>query len=101
MSGDIATPAYFRVSRREAGTWYFWKTSALYNPTNRPYKPDDVLEEFGVTKKGITIEFFKINAGRAGYYLADLMHKKYYYCGCEKGDIKAKLRELGIGCADP
>lgn len=35
------------------------------------------------------------------WYLADILDKKYYYCGTEWLDVKVKLRELGIGKPDP
>jgi len=40
---------------------------------------------------------FRINGGKAGYYLANLRGKKFYYCGIEPGGVKNKLLELGIG----
>jgi hypothetical protein len=42
-------------------------------------------------------EFFKINGGKEGYYLANILDKKYYYCGQSPQDVKNRLIELGIG----
>nr|WP_306296913.1 hypothetical protein [Nostoc sp. TCL26-01] len=44
---------------------------------------------------------FRINGGNAGYYLANLRDKKYYYCGDNWEDVKTKLEELGIGKDEP
>ncbi|PMB08215.1 hypothetical protein CEN49_10605 [Fischerella thermalis CCMEE 5273] len=52
---------------------------------------------YGITKQQIAIELFRINGGKAGYYLANLRGKKFYYCGIEPGGVKNKLLELGIG----
>jgi hypothetical protein len=44
---------------------------------------------------------FRINGGKAGYYLANLRRKKFYYCGTEPAGIKGKILDLGIGREDP
>lgn len=49
----------------------------------------------------VAIELFRLNGGKAGYYIADIFEKKYYYCGTQWEDVKIKLRELGIGKQDP
>jgi hypothetical protein len=51
--------------------------------------------------KKVAIELFGINGGLQGYYIANILDKKYYYCGTEWSDVKAKLQELGIGRPDP
>ncbi len=39
----------------------------------------------------------RIDAGRAGFYLASLRQREYYYCELDPSDVYAKLNELGIG----
>lgn len=56
---------------------------------------------YGISKQQVAFELFRINAGKAGYYLADLRHKKYYYCGEDAKDIKMVVRSIGIGSAAP
>lgn len=51
--------------------------------------------------KKVAIELFRINGGKQGYYIANILDKKYYYCGTEWQDVKNKLLELGIGRHDP
>ncbi|MFB2979160.1 hypothetical protein [Microseira sp. BLCC-F43] len=41
-----------------------------------------------------------MKGGQTGFYLANLRHKRYYYCGIDVVDIKAMLRSLGIGRDD-
>lgn len=44
----------------------------------------------------------KINNATHGFYLANILEKKYYYCGTEWEDVERTLREdLGIGALDP
>ncbi|MDF5715840.1 MAG: hypothetical protein PUP93_18640 [Rhizonema sp. NSF051] len=43
---------------------------------------------------------YRISGGRQGYYIADILDKKYYYCGTQWLDVKALLLELGIGRPD-
>ncbi|MBN3945464.1 MAG: hypothetical protein HWQ38_02790 [Nostoc sp. NMS7] len=54
-----------------------------------------------MTKIKVLVELFRINGGRPGLYLADIRDKKYYYCGQDWEEVKAKLRELGIGRDEP
>lgn len=62
---------------------------------------DDFELMYGISKQQVVIELFRINGGKLGYYLANLRNKKYYYCGIEVQDVKAKQLNLGIGRADP
>jgi len=51
--------------------------------------------------KQVANELRRINNGKQGYYIANILDKKYYYCGSEWEDVKTKLRELGIGRENP
>ncbi|BDA71394.1 hypothetical protein RIVM261_002900 [Rivularia sp. IAM M-261] len=52
--------------------------------------------------KEVANELRKINNAAPGYYLADIVERKYYYCGTEWEDVKRTLREeLDIGRLDP
>ncbi|MEH2331011.1 hypothetical protein [Nostoc sp.] len=44
---------------------------------------------------------FRLEPVKAGYYLADLRHKRFYYCRTEPEGVKLQLRSLGIGRDDP
>lgn len=52
---------------------------------------------YGLSKQQVVTELFRVNGGKAGYYLADLRHRRYYYCGLLAEDVKAKLLHLGMG----
>ncbi len=51
--------------------------------------------------KKVAIALFGVNGGKQGYYIANILDKKYYYCGTQWEDVKTKLKELGIGRDDP
>jgi len=70
------------------------------NPLNLPVE-GDIEWAFGTTKNKIVVELFRINMGKPGYYLADLLERKYYYCGVNREDVRTTLLSLGIGRVGP
>jgi len=69
--------------------------------TRRCYRANGIEQQFGLTAEQVIIELFRIDAGRQGYYLANLKDQRYYYCGSNIEDVKNTLQSLGIGRADP
>ncbi|MBD2019256.1 hypothetical protein H6F43_03545 [Leptolyngbya sp. FACHB-36] len=102
MTDSVIHPDYIRIFRRVAGGWRLRKGKLFYKrlPIATP-DFDDFELMYGISKQQVVIELFRINAGKEGYYLANLRHKRYYYCGLTSEDIRAKLMSLGIGRADP
>lgn len=99
---DIVCPLYYQIYLREGVKWFAKDPlEVFYNPTNIPTQLKYLERQFGLTAQKIIIELFRINGGKAGYYLVNLREKKYYYCGSEWEDIKNTLQSLGIGRADP
>jgi hypothetical protein len=99
---NVTHPDYIRIVERVPEGWMFKKGRLVYKRLPIASADLDNLElMYGISKQQVTIELFRINGGKAGYYLADLRHKQYYYCGTETEDIKAVLLKLGIGRADP
>lgn len=100
----IIYPIEYRVIQRnitpEKSYWHFLKGKVFYNPLNLP-SVGDIEFMFGTTKKKVAIELFRINGGKPGYYLANLLEHKYYYCGLDWGDVRKTLLGLGIGREDP
>jgi hypothetical protein len=104
MSDSIIHPLHYLIVRREGTTWYFSSgDSVFYNPRNVPVSLslEDRLHRFGLTMAKVAIELFRINGGRAGYYLTNLRTKEYYYCGKQFEHIKITLQSLGIGRSEP
>lgn len=103
-STSIVHPLHYLIIEQKETAWHFQTGGKVfYNPRNIPVPLDckDQMRQFGLDSKKVVIELFRINAGRAGYYLANLRDKKYYYCGTEWEDVKTTLRSLGIGRVDP
>jgi len=101
---SIVHPYHYLIVRREGSTWSFKSGGKVfYNPRNVPVslELEDQLHRFGLTKSKVAIALFRLNGGRAGYYLANLREKKYYFCGDSLDDVRAVFIMLGIGKADP
>ncbi len=94
-------PAYFQIVKREGGAWYFRHGQIFYRGGDASLDVENREEQYGLTKKRVAIELFRINAGVAGYYLVDLKDRQYYYCGLSLDDVKSVLQDLGIGRDDP
>jgi hypothetical protein len=62
---------------------------------------EDLFTTFGTSLRSCAAKLLSINGGEEGFYLVDIMDKRYYYCGKSTQDIKSKLLELGIGRPDP
>ncbi|MBD2771110.1 hypothetical protein [Iningainema tapete] len=104
MNKKIVYPAYYRIILREitpqGGQWEFIKPKVFFNPLNLPI-PSDIEWASGTTKKKVVTELFRLSMGKPGYYLANLMERKYYYCGSDWEDVRKTLLSLGIGRVDP
>jgi len=98
----IFHPVHYRIIKHHGNFWSFTLSSPFATLSESPIPSfEEVLATFNITVKQIVTELFKINGGNAGYYLADIKEQKYYYCGTEWDDVKAKFLELGIGRTDP
>ena len=93
----IIYPYYFRILERQADGWALTGMQIFYNHDDRTYNLDDIWADYGITKQKLIIELFREFEGKLGYYLADLKHKKYYYCGLTDKDIQETLYSIGIG----
>lgn len=100
----LAHPLYYMIVKREGTSWHFKPGSGIFhNPRNVPtsLQLEDRLHRFKLKLSTVMVEMFRLNGGRAGYYLANLKDKKYYYCGLEWNDVRTKLLALGVGRQDP
>ncbi|MBE9017454.1 hypothetical protein IQ272_15175 [Chroococcidiopsidales cyanobacterium LEGE 13417] len=101
LKTKLIHPAHYQIVRRIENTWEFRHGKIFYSSSNRSIDPANRELEYGLTKSKIAIELFRINGGRAGYYLVNLREQKYYYCGLALGDVRITLQQLGIGRPDP
>jgi hypothetical protein len=98
---SIYYPIYLQIYERKGTRWLFHEGKVFYNAHGVRTDLDSTLERNNLTRMKVVIEMFRINGGKSGFYLADIKDKKYHYCGDRWEDVKAKLRELGIGRDDP
>jgi hypothetical protein len=98
---SVYIPDCYRVIERVSGGWHFKQGELFYKTLPISIDFNDFQLLYGITKQQVAIELFRLNGGKAGYYLADLRRKYYYYCGTEPEGVKTKLRSLGIGREDP
>ncbi|MDJ0712913.1 MAG: hypothetical protein QNJ54_01675 [Prochloraceae cyanobacterium] len=103
---DLIFPARYQIVRhfvdpKRGGAWDFIVGKTFYNPRNVPFPEKEVYRHFGLTKKDIIIQLFRIGTGKLGYYLVNLRDRKYYYCGKDWEDVREKFKSLGIGRKDP
>ena len=94
----LVHPDYYKTIRRDAasGKWFTYPTELFCSGQKSGQKRD-----YGVSNKQLITELFRINGGRTGYYLADLCHKQYYYCGMEPEGVRSQLLNLGSGREHP
>lgn len=99
---NVTHPDYIRIVERVPGGWMFKKGRLFHKRVPIASADlDDFELMYGISKQQAAVELFRVNGGKAGYYLADLRHKRYYYCGTDSEAIKATLLTLGIGRAEP
>lgn len=102
ISDTIVRPVYYRIIQRRGNGWAFKEGEPFINLFNAPLlSQEDIFAAFGTSMKKVAIALFRINGGKQGYYIANILDKQYYYCGMQWEDVKIKLKELGIGRDDP
>ncbi|MEC4814029.1 MAG: hypothetical protein SAK29_12260 [Scytonema sp. PMC 1069.18] len=102
LDTTIFYPVYYRIIERRGNGWAFTKGEPFINWFNAPWLSQrDLFATFDTSMKKVALELFRINGGKQGYYIANLLDKKYYYCGSQWEDVKTKLGELGIARPDP
>ncbi|MBN3949398.1 MAG: hypothetical protein HWQ38_24210 [Nostoc sp. NMS7] len=98
MDTTIIYPSYFRIFECRNGRWFIKNLESFVTTTTTNH--EDIKALYDITEGQIVVELFRINAGKSGYYLANIRDKKYYYC-VDRDGTKNKLLELGIGRVDP
>jgi hypothetical protein len=103
LSADtIVRPIYYQIIQRRSKIWAFREGKTFVNLFNTPdLEMEDLFRLFDTSMEKIAAELRLINGAKNGYYIANILDRKYYYCGTEWHDVKVKLRELGITRPDP
>jgi hypothetical protein len=94
---DVIYPEHYRIFKCWKGRWSMLRPETFYGLRSSASS----LKIYQLSAEQIAIALFRINGGKAGYYLANIRDRKYYYCGIKPEDVKATLRSLGIGRDDP
>ncbi|BAZ12981.1 hypothetical protein NIES4071_48150 [Calothrix sp. NIES-4071] len=90
----IVYPGYICLVLRLKNRWHNLCGETFYNPYNFPiYKLEDLFLFLGLTMKEVANELRKINNAAPVITSADIVERKYYYCGTEWDDVKRTLRE--------
>ena len=97
----IIYPSHYRVFEFRSGRWTIKNIVPFSTFSGASVDYNDTTSIFGISEQSVVIKLFRTGAGKAGYYLANLRDKQYYYCGLTLDGVKATLIELGIGRADP
>ncbi|BAZ17796.1 hypothetical protein NIES4071_96760 [Calothrix sp. NIES-4071] len=97
----IIRPVYYQIIERRNKVWAFREGKPFVNLFNAPdLDMEDLFSLFDTSMEKIAAELRYLYNGKQGYYIANILDKKYYYCGTEWEDVKNKLKELGIGKND-
>lgn len=88
LDSTVIHPDYIRIVERKPGGWSFKKGKMFYRckPVTVDFQDFELL--YGLSERQVVIDLFRVNGGKLGYYLADLRHKRYYYCGLDWEDVK-------------
>jgi hypothetical protein len=92
----IFYPQYIYIVQKTAGEWRFREPSKIIYRGTSEIDLSHRETHYRLTLKQIIIELFKINGGKLGFYLADMKHEKYYYCGTQLDDVREKLISIGV-----
>ncbi|MBW4511109.1 MAG: hypothetical protein KME64_32025 [Scytonematopsis contorta HA4267-MV1] len=100
----IVYPLCWRIIKRGVYNdrlgWSFERRKVFVNltdiPTPENFDSIDWEIFFRTSKATVVTELFRINGGKFGYYLANLIELKYYYCGATEDDLINKFVELGV-----
>ncbi|RUS92363.1 hypothetical protein DSM106972_099370 [Dulcicalothrix desertica PCC 7102] len=95
----VILPDYIRIIERKESGWLFKSMKPFSTYLKVDINDFELL--YGINKQQILVELFRISGGKLGFYIADLRHKQYYFCGLEAMNVKQKLLEIGIGRVDP
>jgi hypothetical protein len=95
----ILHPIYYRVLQKQGSQWLL-HGSKLTSANNTSIGIQD-LDQYNLSLERLINDLFRVNAGRDGFYIANLKDKQYYYCGLTADSVKTQFLSLGIGRVDP
>ena len=93
---SVHFPSYFRIYEKDKDQWYLHKGHKFFSQSNLSLEQNKLEHRYGLSIREIVRQFFLIGFGRAGFYLADLKHQNFYFCGNSADDVQKTLWSLGI-----
>ncbi len=92
QSVSFIYPGKYRIFRRDVSLkWYLPNSATFYNPSG--VNVEELNRRFDYQKAIATL--FRINGGKAGYYLFNTVSGEGWYCGEDLASVERKLQDLG------
>jgi hypothetical protein len=101
INSSIVIPAYYRIFELRDNAWIAKTSEVFYNPSSLPFDTNDTESNFGISKRQVVLALHQQFNAQQGYYLADLIQQRYYYCGLVFDDTRKMLLSLGVGRLEP
>ena len=98
---SVFFPSYFRIYERHCDRWYVHPGQKFFAQSNLSLKQGKLEARYGLTIPEIVQQFFALARGRSGFYLADLKHHQFYFCGQSPDDVQATFWQLNITRPNP
>ena len=98
---SVFFPSYFRIYEKNSDRWYVLPGQKFFSQSNLSLEQGKLEARYGMTISEIVQQFFALARGRSGFYLADLKHRQFYFCGQSADDVRHTLWQLGITRPDP
>lgn len=94
-------PSYFRIYEKDGDQWFIHKGRKFYSQSNFSLHQGALETRYGLSIRDIIAQFFPVGRGRSGFYLADLKHQQFHFCGSSPDDVQQTLWRLKITQPDP
>ena len=93
---SVYFPSYFRIYEKDGESWYLHKGKKFFSSSNVSLDRGKTENRYGLKIVDIIRQFFWVGRGQTGFYLADLKHQKFYFCGNSIDDVRQTFWNLGI-----
>ena len=101
LTMPLIHPSYFRIYEKDGDRWFLHKGRKFYSQSNCSLNRGALENRYGLSIKDIIARFFLVGRGRSGFYLADLKHQQFHFCGASADDVRQTFWQLNITRPDP
>ena len=89
---NLIYPGKYRIFRRDVSLrWHVIRSHGFYNPLGVNIEEMDRR----IDRQQAIASLFRINGGKAGYYLFNTLSGEGWYCGDDLASVERKLQDLG------